>query len=227
MDTAHDFRILVAENAIARLEKILKQKGLPYPHRKEKALEILSKIRSNLMAVKYSFMPANLLLNYPPLKQIPKLALDFAKEVAPPKMFKPKDVKEKLLLSEVKYCLRVLAGLPSRIKLGDENRPENSIDILGVEVLSVMKHPKASNLKITKAGTEKEGFTIITNIINIRKGEIRAVALLPPIILFGEVSDAMYCSGPLTKEIKGKRPPSKLIHISEISSKVEEILRQK
>ena len=227
MNTAHDFRILVAENAIARLEKILRQKGLPYPHRKEKALDILSKIRSNLMAVKYSFMSSNLLLTYPPLKEIPKQTMELAREIAPPKMFKPKSIGEKHLLSEMKYCLRVLAGLPLRIRLGDENKPEYAVDILAVEIFSIMKHPKASNLKITKAGTEKEGFTIITNIQNLRKGEIRAAAILPPIVLFDELSDAMYCSEPLPKELKGKRPPSSMIHSKEISTKIEEILRAK
>ena len=128
-----------------------------------------------------------------------------------------------LVVAETRYCLRILYGLPYRLRLGEENNPLYAVDIEGVEVVSVHKHPSADKLYITKA----EGvlpYKIITNIHGIKVGEVRAAAILPPAVIRGELSEAMYCSNPIPREYKGKRPLENLLFREEVISRVYEIV---
>ncbi len=226
MDTANDYRILLAEDALSRLDKRVRVWNLSYPIHKGKVLNLLKEANSALQAIKHSYLPLNYLLEYEPLKKLAETGKLLAKELLPPKGVKV-DSRSKLYVAEIRYSLLQLIELKPKLALGEENRPEYAVDIVGVEVASVMKHPQAKNLMVTRAGTSAFGFTIVTNIKDIKKGEVRAAAILPPQEFFGIVSEAMYCSDPLSSEWLGKRPPANLIHAKEVASIVEGIIKRK
>ncbi len=225
MDTANDYRILVAEDAVNRIEQRVKVWTLPYPINKGLAIEKVKKLRSLVMQIKYSFLPLDMLLEMDALKELESLSKELISMLLPPKGARIESESQKLAVAELRYSLSILLGLRARLALGEENRPEYAVDIVGVEVGHVEKHPRADRLWIAKVGTERFSFTVVTNIPNVKKGEIRGVAVLPPVSFFGVVSEAMFCTDPLPPEFKGKRIPSSYIHLSEIVNAVEAIVR--
>ncbi len=225
MDTKNDYRILVAEDAIQRIEKRVKTWGLPYPINKGKVLDLVHNIRSNLLKIKYSFLPGELIVESNEIRILEEKTRELASLILPRDKSLVKHGRSQLLVAELKYCLWILLGLKARLLRGEDNKPEYAVDIVGVEIVSVQKHPEARNLWILKAGTEKYGFTVVTNIGNVKKGEIRGIVILPPVEFMGVVSEAMIASEPLPPEYKGKPVPYDKVHLDEIRNKVEEIIR--
>ena len=216
LDTARDFRILVAEDALNKLEDIIKYHRLNLPINWNRVYNIIRETKSCLLKIKYSYLPSKNLSKTNEIKNLQNYSIELARHLLDKQLiqkFRPDPYN----LAIVRYCLRIIYGLKYRLMLSDDNKPFYAIDIEGVKIVNVYRHPKAEKLYITKA----EGlfpYTIITNIETIRKGEVRAAAILPPLIIRGELSEAMYCSDPIPAKYKGKRPPEKLINTSEINS---------
>ncbi len=222
MDTARDYRILVAEDAISRLERRIKNWGLPWPINRRRVLDEVAEIRKSLLKLKYSYLPIDMILGSEELKVIVDNARSIAGEVLPKSTAeKPKTVSGRLALAEIRYALSILVGLPLRLKLGEENKPEYAVDVLGVEVTRV--EDLTENLKVTRASAGTVAFTIVTNIKNMRVGEVRAAAILPPVEFHGVISEAMYSSDPIEERYVGKRVPSRLLH-GELASMVIRIV---
>ncbi len=216
MDTARDFRILIAEDALERIEDIIRHHKLNMSINWGSAQNIVEKLRSCLMRVKYSYLPLRLLLKMEELRSIQNYSIELSRTILNKNLIQ-KFNPDPYMVAITRYSLRTLYGLRYRLSLGEDNKPYYAVDIEGVEIVSVHKHPRADRLYITRA----EGifpYTIITNIERVRKGEVRAAAILPPAIIRGELSEAMYCSDPIPAEYKGKRPPDNLVRVSEVNN---------
>jgi len=224
-DTPHDYRLLTVKEAVQRLERIVRVWNLNYPIHKNKALEIIKTAKKVVDRILFSYLPLEFLINDVSLKELSSLAKELTKELLPSRGVLL-NLRSKELVAEIKYCLLQMINLKPKLMLGEENRPEYAVDIVGVEVVSVSKHPKAQRLYITKAGTTSYSFTIVTNISDIKKGEVRAAAILPPKNFYGVISEAMYCSDNLPKEWVGKRPPLEMIFTKEVAAAVEELVRE-
>lgn len=218
MDTAHDYRILAAEDAVERLSRRIRQWGMPWPFNKGKALEALENIRKNLLKIKYSYLPAELLLESEELKAVVEEARRL-KDLLIPETIPKLDPGKTLALAEMKYSLLILLGLPQRLRLGEDNHPEYAVDIVGVEVTRVEPLEGSEKLKVTRASAGRAVFTIVTNLQDIRVGQVRAAAILPPAEFMGVVSEAMYSSDPIPSEYVGKRVPRRLLS-SEVRGKI-------
>ncbi|ABN69980.1 t-RNA-binding domain protein [Staphylothermus marinus F1] len=227
MDTANDYRFIIAEDAINRLRKIITSGQLPHHINKNRALSIIDEIKSRIMRLKYSFLPVTLLLRMRELDEIINYSMELSKMLLPKKHIGSKKSKLQLLISEIRYSLWILMGLKHRLRFGEQNLPEYAIDVIGVEILLVQKHPSADKLWVLKCGTEKIGLTVITNIPNIRKGEVRGVAILPPVEFMGIVSEAMIATDPLPKTYKGRIVPFDKMNVSEIRAKILNTLSRK
>jgi len=70
LDTANDYRILVAEDAVERLERRVKSWNLPWPIRKKEVLTDIDALRKRILKIKYSFLPAEVLLTSEELKSL-------------------------------------------------------------------------------------------------------------------------------------------------------------
>jgi len=225
LDTQHDYRILLAEDAVSRLTKRVRVWSLPYPLNKGLALQRLSELRSLVKRVRYSFLPLDMLLSMDELRRIEEISRELAKLLLPPPGTKLETVAQRLAVAEIRYSLWTLLGLRSRLALGEENAPEHAVDVIGMEIGLVQKHPSADRLWILKVGTPRFSLTVVTNLEGVRKGEVRGIAILPPTEFFGIVSEGMVCSDPIDREFVGKRVPRELIHRSEIVGIVESIAR--
>jgi len=104
---------------------------------------------------------------------------------------------------------------------GDPSKPYKGVSAQ----LCDRKQLEKTESLVTKAGTEEYSFTIVTNIKTVKRGEVRAVAVLPPVAFYGVVSEAMYVSDPLPREHKGKRVPSDLTYLKDLVNSVDSIVR--
>ncbi|OWJ55184.1 RNA-binding protein [Pyrodictium delaneyi] len=227
-DTRSDYRILVAEHALGMLESIIRAKKLPIPVNWKKALELHGEVRSTLMQIKFSFMPPTMLAHSEPTKKLQELSRELAAILLPREWLEKTQIDQKTrhTIAEIKYAIRTLYGLPARLSLGDDNDPLYAVDIECVEVLSVAKHPNADNLYITRARGIFT-YTIVTNLKDVRKGDLRAAAILPPAELRGQLSEAMYCSRGRIEAgcTVGRRPPVNEVERSEVEKIIYSIVK--
>ena len=224
MDTANDYRFILAEDAINRIEKRVKAWNLPWPIRKREVLESIDVLRKRLLKLKYSFLPANLMLKSEELKDLVSGSMKLKEELIDKERTygMPKNISQRMSLAELKYSLSILIGLPQRLKLGEENKPEYAVDVVGVEVSRV--EDLTEKLKVTRASAGSFVLTIVTNLKEIKVGEVRAAAILPPVEFHGVISEAMYSSDPLDRKYLGRRVPSRLLS-GELRAKVIDIAR--
>lgn len=228
MDTANDFRILVAEETLLRLENLINSKRLPVAYEKKKAQEQIHKIKSSLMAIKYSYLPPEQLISSQIFaeyeKTVNKLIVMLNLDTKAPTM---KDNTQKFAIAQYKYIMRSLTRLKNRLLLDQENKPEFAVDIIGVKVLATAKHPQSSKLKVCKVEDAEHSYIIITNMEKISKNFSLGVAFLPPVILMGEISEGMFCTGKIDESLVGKRIPSNLITSKELFAEIGKILKKK
>ncbi len=221
MDTAKDFRILIAEDALERVENRIRKWNLPWQINKHRVLEIVRDIKKSLFKIKYSYLPAKILLDSDDLRKLVLKTQELATSIRPPPTIHL-DRNQKYILSEIRYALMILSGLPRRIRLGDDNHPEYAVDVVGVEVIRVEKLERSENLYYTRATTGKTALTIVTNLQTIKVGQVRAAAILPPKEFMGVISEAMYSSEPLTRDHIGRRVPRRLLS-AELKARIIEL----
>ncbi len=197
MDTANDFRILMAEHCVSELRNIAGNL------KNVKKSAILNDINAKVMEIKYSYGEIDDLKPYlSSLKNLTAKLLDLlggSNWIKKLRNMKYDDYK----IAKIRFCLNILYNLDSRLKL--PNDPAYAVDIRVGEVESVAKHPQAEKLKICNVNVGKI-ITVITNLENVKEGMKLPVALLPPVKLMGVVSEGMFLSDENKKENVGEIP---------------------
>ena len=228
MDTSNDFRILVAEDALRKLLNLINSKRLPVAYEKKRAQEKIHKINSNLMAIKYSYLAPNQLVTSQIFSEYEKSVNELIELLkVDTKAATIKDTNQKFAIAQYKYIIRILTGLKDRLLLGQDNKPEYAIDIIGVKVLAVAKHPQSNKLKVCKVEDSKHSYVVITNMQKISKNEFYGVAFLPPVILMGEISEGMFCTDKIDDKLVGKRIPSNIIASKELFAEIGKIIKKR
>jgi predicted RNA-binding protein with EMAP domain len=208
-DTSRDYRILMALYAVSILESRIRQWGMPWPIKKQAALQLVADARKHLLRARYSFLPPRMLADSEYVASIGRIAEELISALIPEQ--RPRlERGQALAFAEIRWALSILKGLRRRLLLGDDNRPEYAVDVIGVEVTRV-EPIKGTRLYATRASAGPVAFTIVTNIAGIKPGEVRAAAVLPPQEFSGVVSEAMYASDVLDRSYIGKRVPPQLL----------------
>jgi len=207
-DTSRDYRILMALHAVSTLEARVRQWGMPWPVKRQATLELVSEARKHLLRARYSFLPPSMLAESEYIASVRDVAERLASMLIPEQ--KPRlSGGQALAFAEIRWALSILKGLKPRLLLGDDNKPEYAVDIIGVEVVRV-EPIRGTRLYATRASAGPYAFTIVTNITGIKPGEVRAAAILPPQEFSGIISEAMYASGVLERSYLGRRVPPHL-----------------
>ncbi|MBN2228826.1 MAG: hypothetical protein JW779_04460 [Candidatus Thorarchaeota archaeon] len=197
MDTAKDARILVAEDALRRLNEIVNNRKLKLHIEYNKIGTILHQAGSYFYEVKYSYVPAEQVAKLEPTQKIVDDIIEFKKMVESALKsigFKPSTIKEILVFAELNYSFRTIEGLKRRLTEFDEE-PAYAIDILAVEVSEVKPVEDSKNLTECRCTDGKRIWKILTNIEGVQSGEIYPCAVLPPVEMVGIVSEAMFLGG--------------------------------
>ena len=185
--TDKDPRILVTELALKKLKSAIFTKTSVRPGlSRDETNAFLSTMDSKLMAMKYCYMePAELASN-----EMTQELVNAAKEIylaykdSLPGM---PDMPKSTLL----WCFNVFSGLARRLK-NDGDSLSRGVDLVAVQIRNISKN---GNLFTTHCIAGPRGFTIVTNIDGLKAGDTLAAALLPPAVVGGVVSEAMFLGG--------------------------------
>ena len=183
--TDKDPRFKVAELALAKLNSTIFSKSTVRPGlSKEATNNLLSKIESQLMAIKYCYIEPRELAASDMVMAIHESAKELYigyKEAMDSGMG---DVPRANLL----WSFNILAGLSRRLKNSGE-KPTHGIDIIAVTIRNINKQ---GELWITRSNAGEREFTIVTNMEGLAAGDCLVAALLPPAVVGGVVSQAMF-----------------------------------
>ncbi len=224
MDVRRDYRLLVAEHALDTLESIIRGRRIPAPIDWVEAERLVREARGLVKRMRFSFMPPSLLARSEEASRLRELARRLVEVLAPREWVERLrgDQRARMPLAQVRYAARTLYTLPARLALGDENEPLYAVDIECVRVVTVSRIRGADRLYVTKAQGALP-YTIVTNLQDVKQGEVRAAAILPPREFHGYISEAMYCSRPLEGCEPGRRPPLEAVERGEVARIVYEI----
>lgn len=226
MDTSRDYRILLAEKAVEKYMSIVKASSLPYLVKREELLSYAREAHSLVMTLKYSFLPPEQIVGSELLAKLSALAdrmVSFVEE----RPLRPLSGRDRLNVAYVRWIGITLGGLSDRFRLGEDNLPEYAVDILGVRVESASRLRGSRGLWVANVTPGYEFFTVVTNLGDVRSGQVRAVAVLPPRMFNEVVSEAMFCSGALDEGYVGRRPESSLLELNSVRLAVEEAISKR
>ncbi len=221
MDTGNDGRILMAIKSANTLKEIFKGKRFkiqfPYGENEKKIDEVLR----TLMTIRYSYMEAKQLAENPELLKVvdyAKKMREYLQQAMKKSGIKPQSEKDKLVFAEAFYAMETLIELPRKLRDAPSDDAGYAIDLFTVQITDVKKHPEASKLKVCRCTDGKKPWTIITNIETVKKGDIMLAAKLPPVLLMGLLSEAMFISSeplpPNTEIGKIIKPEGKLLDVA-------------
>lgn len=185
-DSSKDPRILVAQRACTLLRQSLQQKThVKLETAKEKLAAMASAAESAVMALRYSYQEPADLASSEGVEELAATARALGDALAP--VFES-SAPAPLLQANLRWCLRVLTGLPARFANSGATLA-SGVDLVAVKVSNVTK---AGKLWLTRVAEGAVEHPVVTNIPGVHAGQVRAVAFLPPREIGGAVSEAMY-----------------------------------
>ncbi len=213
MPSHEDPRYLLAWWGLEKVERVVRSPGKPID--KGKAQELLSEAWSELKRLRWSGLPSD--MASAEAQRLSKIAVELKELLG-------LSLNEKeLLKAQAYWALGYLQGLPQLLKMREEATPGEAVYVVSGRVTEVEDHPNADNLKVTRVNVGFAGLTVVTNIRDVREGEVRAIALLPPVDLLGVVSKGMFCSEPLNLPEGKPFPP---YDKGAVGAQVERITRE-
>ena len=203
MNTSEDVRIKLAEKGIKELGTAFQ--NLKIQKRRE-FLERIKRLESLVNIVKYSFMPAESLVELDELNKIVQEAELIKNTIKP--------VEDGINLKKAEYWTSYLVSLPELILRGDEIKPYEAIRYFSGEITS-RENMDRLWLCIVDCGFR---LAVVTNSEEFRQGRYAVVAYLPPRVFGKAISEGMFVD--VTIEKKGELS---LEEIGSISDKLGEV----
>lgn len=183
--TDKDPRILVAQLALEKLGTALFSKSTVRPDlNRDQTQVLLSEIESQLMALKFSYLePAEMAVS-----QMVSVIFDRSKELYLGYKEALASGITPLPRANILWAFTVLSGLKNRFG-NSGTKSTHGIDIVAVRIRNIAKN---GDLFTTKCVAGPNEFTIVTNMNGLKSGDTLAAALLPPAVVGGAVSEAMF-----------------------------------
>ena len=213
MPSHDDPRYLLAWWGLEKVERVVKNPGAPLDRKKANAA--LEELWGNLKRLRWSGLPWDM------ASEEAKKLSQVAKELK--ELLKLGTEEKDLNRARASWALGYLQALPTMLKLGEEVSPGRAVLVFSGKLVSVAPHPSAEKLKVTRVSLGSAALTVVTNIKDVREGEVRAVALLPPAELRGVISWGMFASEPLSLPEGRPYPP---YDEGSVGSVVEQIIRE-
>lgn len=217
-DTSKDPRLLVAEIAIKRLNRVLPLRhGIQPKLSKQQTAKSLKRIESALMSAKFMYLdPAELAEQEPVITIVENArALHSSIEEA-----LSSETISPAVQAEARWCLQILEALPQRL-VRQATSIVAGIDLLAVRVTNVIAKDK---LCITRVDAGSRDLTVVTNMPDLRVGQVLGAALLPPVQLAGTVSEAMFLGNEQRAETPGSLLSERDVDAREAASILHEAL---
>lgn len=206
--TNEDPRIQAAELALIKLKTQIFTKNPVKPDiSKDETNTLLSKIESQLMSMKFSYMEPSALAGSEMVQSIfedsKALYLGYKNSL-------DDDRFPSMPRSTILWSFNVLSGLARRFNNPGE-KTTHGIDLIAVQIRNIVKN---GDLFTTNCTAGQSDFTIVTNIQGLKAGDTLRAALLPPSLVGGVVSEAMFLGSEL---VEGE--PGTLIRPEDVETK--------
>ncbi len=206
-----DARIILAEGIVKRLSDMVKNRQIPLTMDRQKILSRLAEINSKLMALKWSYKPLDKVLQSKELRDIEIFIKDIFDSfpVKWEEMLTTRGLEGRQTTGLLLFMRNFFYRLRERLTNGLSNDFADTIDILVGEIQTIEK-VDGSNWKCMVSDGQARYF-VVTNIPELKKGDVLPIAKLPPQAIHGIYSEGMFMSAPkeelkFTKEDVGKRP---------------------
>ena len=214
MPSHEDPRYLLAWWGLEKAERVVRNPGMPID--KARAQRLIQEMWSEMKKLRWSGLPSDM------ASEMAQPLAEKAKELKD--VLKLKGVEEKdLVRAQASWGLSYIQSLPSLLKLKEEADPGEAVYVFSGKVTEVADHPNADKLKVTRVSLKVAAIPVVTNIQEVKEGEVRAVALLPPADLRGVISWGMFCSDPLSLEEGKPFPP---YDKGAVGAQVEQLMRE-
>jgi len=194
LDTAKDARVILLEDAIRRLNEAVGSRKLKLHVDYSKLVELLQQAGSLIYEVKYAYVPADQLAEHEATQNIVSALASFRtilESAIKSSGYKPTTVKESLSLSEVFYSFRIAENFVRKLAEFDDD-PGNAVDIIAVEISQTQPVPDSKNLTACRCTDGSRIWKIVTNIQGVKTGIKLACAILPPVEMMNNISEAMF-----------------------------------
>jgi len=199
MDTSKDPRILGLEMARKVLDEAFRSKKPFYMIAKKEEKSLLQEIERLINVIKRSYMEPQDIVELDETKRL----VNIGKELRDKALSVRAKEGPHIYLARLMYVGRTFRSFPDRLL----NRPGKSmveaVDIVTASAIAV--HKITDKLLLVRAGDGIETYDVVTNILSVKRGEVRPIAFLPPKEFFGHVSEAMFASSEPINEEAGKR----------------------
>jgi len=206
-----DSRIVLATGIVKYFTDLVQNKKIPLSLNRQKILTRLSEINSKLMVLKWSYKPLEQVLLSKELRAIEIYAKEIFDELPEnwQEMLNSRGLEGRRSVANLLFLRNFFYTMRERMKEGFSDDFADTIDILCGEILSIEKID-AKNWKCLVTDG-KARYNVVTNIANLRKGDIVPIAKLPPEIIYGVLSEGMFMGSSdgikkFTSEDVGKRP---------------------
>ena len=197
LDTAKDARILILEDALAHLNRVISNRKLRFHIDYTKLGEALKRAGALLYEVKYSYIDAESVAELEATQNLVNSIDEFGEifqSAIDSQGYTPSSSSESETVAEVNYALRTIRGFQRKlVKYDDE--PAYAVDLLAVEVTKTQPVVGATNLVECRSTDGSRIWNIVTNIEGVRPGVKLTCAVLPPAVMMGTVSEAMFLGG--------------------------------
>lgn len=213
--------ILVSEYAIKNIRQTFKSKLGFRPTKSKKDLEsYFSQLDSSLMALKYSYLSLDELVNHPDIENLKKVANELLIAI---QSANNTPSTNKLAHSTIEWGIRILLGMSTRLKFSIMELG-SGIDIIVVRVRNIQKKGK---LIQTRAYDNEREYTIMTNMLEIQPNINLAAAILPPTEIGGQISEAMYLGLEERSEKAGHSLIPNEVDLKEVNAILHQLLKNK
>lgn len=197
LDTAKDARILILEDALGHLNRVISNRKLRFHIEYAKLGEALKKAGALLYEVKYSYVDAKSVAELEATQNLITAIDDFGgifQSAIDSQGYGPSSSSERETVAEVNYALRTVRGFQKKLVEYDDE-PAYAVDLLAVEVTKTQPVVGSSTLEECRCTDGSRIWNIVTNIEDVHPGTRLACAVLPPAVMMGTVSEAMFLGG--------------------------------
>ena len=206
-----DARIVLAEGIIKYFTNLVQNKRIPLTMNRQKILTRLSETNSKLMALKWSYKPLEQVLHSKELREI-EIYIKEIFDSFPERWDETLDSrgKEGKLSAGILIFIRnFFYTMRERLSKGFSNDFANTFDIICGEIQQIEKAEGNTWKCVVADGTAR--YTVLTNIADLKKGDVVPIGRLPPQIIHGVYSEGMFLGGSkgiqkFTKEDIGTKP---------------------
>ena len=196
-DTSKDYRLRVLEKSVELFIRTAEGANLKGIWNKKKCLTSARAMLPEIQVMYFSYMEPEDLANSLQIdsmkQQVEEIKealggdhwhLQFLKLVN-----KDEKVKLQESIAKMKFALNTIATVDKRLALGPINDPVIGIDIKTGEIVSVQKLDK---LLVCNVNFGDTALTVVTNDLTVKEGNRVGVAILPPSVFMGIVSEGMF-----------------------------------